>query len=1095
MVTKGSDGTERHKTFKIATPHQETHVVCTNRGPSFTKGDEDPSEVKAALVDRSNFHQVRKEGTRTHDDAEFERNVNRPEVAKKMRAFRILTCLTGLLRMLIFRQNYLQPDLSFAQRLFDEWDKELDEKYGLPKLSPRKNIKRLENLTTMCCLNAVGHVFFYKQTSCMTRAGKVDEENPHGLPFKIEMLYECVQLLQPTREMIHRAWTMGLEYNIGTSSMGTTAMTVVAETVGMQVGSFFRIPTNDYSAHAKQRGEMTTIVQSVNVRKQQQEAGRASSSQVPADWHAPDPTRCDLDNFEYYFNNNGSVVSEKDIATSRNRDRARREARIAFQLRCSKTASISQKMNVKSLVEDSMLAKALTLPLTSASDDEEGFRVRGALLHEQNMDLIDIRNEPQQVQKAYHEARSVCFPGCKNCPFKCNGEDAQKTCPYCVADLVGEDDDSHKGPLSLSASLLWPTLLDGALFYKTQTLVQMAADSIAQVQPGCGALGTRRFGEPFSYKQKNIGNTGAARMDIGWVHASGEQWTSWNKVADHVSKKGNPTVSRFDIHRECLRDTMYMLSSSDNARRCPEEPRLANYLRAENALQSTDEKPTQEDSTFVQLAPYLVNSNRKDSTTCKTHKARKRSAASGISTGPFQRRFDSMVQGGRLSALNFMVSPRVSTVAPLRMHHDGLEVNIGGLYNHVSLVAELIKALASVPGLKNMQERFSNSRQGPEGLSATRSLIIEKGITLRNILCDDMEPVETVETVETSSSAPAAAPGPSEEPSEEPSADALSKRGRQVEATEGHLHTLPYSYDIVPMGISLDMLRKLYDDKGKEVVNAWGSTFTRLGKTVGFADLPQFSTSFVGYEEHNRQTISLKLESERPLDQVKVKAGDPDMSTLKVNRTHISRSIGRKASDADVEQWVSRRQGARSTGMLDGDLFAYSTWVDHTYQSARKRGFVCTVHDPIFQSYSDMEHMLRTRALELACEKNDKAFGSKYGVDFDLVKLQCAEPSTYEAMAKSDLANTGDIKKKIARVNRPRLVFNGGSDGAVGRMPKTTSLFEDEKNQRAEMNAMIKAAELANNGSSSRMEIDGEDGEDGENGPLGGTLHIGPRPM
>jgi hypothetical protein len=27
VVTKGSDGTERHKTFKIQTPHQETHVV------------------------------------------------------------------------------------------------------------------------------------------------------------------------------------------------------------------------------------------------------------------------------------------------------------------------------------------------------------------------------------------------------------------------------------------------------------------------------------------------------------------------------------------------------------------------------------------------------------------------------------------------------------------------------------------------------------------------------------------------------------------------------------------------------------------------------------------------------------------------------------------------------------------------------------------------------------------------------------------------------------------------------------------------------------------------------------------------------------
>jgi hypothetical protein len=61
------------------------------------------------------------------------------------------------------RQPYLKPDLALAQKLFDEWDNMLDCKYNLPKPSPRKNIKRLENLITMCCQNAVAHVFFYKQ--------------------------------------------------------------------------------------------------------------------------------------------------------------------------------------------------------------------------------------------------------------------------------------------------------------------------------------------------------------------------------------------------------------------------------------------------------------------------------------------------------------------------------------------------------------------------------------------------------------------------------------------------------------------------------------------------------------------------------------------------------------------------------------------------------------------------------------------------------------------------------------------------------------------------------------------------------------------
>jgi len=1064
------------------------HVVCTNRGPSFTKGDEDPSEVKAALVDRSNFHQVRKEGMRTHDDAEFERNIAKEAVAIKLRSFRLLTCLMGMLRMLIFRQTYLQPDLSFAQRLFDEWDKELDEKYGLPKISPRKNIKRQQNLITMCCLNAVAHVFFYKQTSCMTDAGKVDEEFPNGRPFEIEMLYECVQLLQPTREMIHRAWTMGLEYNVGTSSMGTTAMTVIAETIGMEVGSFFRTPKNDYSPYVQQRSEMTMEVDADRINHQRRqaalrEAGANANSGAGAnananaavppspEWQSPDTDRCDIENFENYFKGTGSVVLEKDIAESRNRDRMRREARIAFQMRCSKNASISRKMNVRSLVDESMLDKALTLPLTTVSEDSEAAKTRGALLHEQNVDPHDIVLEPKEVQEAYHEARSVCHPGKKNCPFKCRGLVDQKQCFYCMSDHQPKTDEPT-GPMSLSASLLWPTLLDGALFYKTQTLVQMAADSIVTTKDGSSMFGTRRFASTFSYKKKNTGNTGAPCVDIGWVHAEGEQWTSWNRVADHVSKKGNPTVSRFDIHKECLRDTMYMLSTSDNARRCPEEPRLADYLKAENALQGVNGVAKEEGLKHRQLTPYSVSSDHRDTGTgsFKTHLARKRSACSGISTGSFQRRFDSMMQGGRLSALNFMVSPRVSTVAPLRMHHDGLDINIGGLYNHVSLVAELIKSLASVPGLKNMQEKFSNSRQGPDGLSAARSITRMQTTTVRQILCDDMETGMEAEAETEAGS----------------STDPLAKRTREVEAPNGHLHTLPYSYDVVPMGIALDMLRKLYNDKGGEVLKGWESTFQTLGSTMTFSDLPQISTSYVGYGEFNRQTLSVKLGSERPSHQKQVEAGDPDMAKMNVSRSHVSRSIGHTASNMDIELWVSRRQGARSTGQLDGDLFAYSTWVEHTFQSARQRGFVCSRDDNTFLSYMDMEHMILPRALELAHERKDTAFGLKYGVDFDHVKLEQAKPATYEAMTKVDeCADRPDEEKKVAKLDKANINYGGGAKGALRRKPRTTNLFPEDKKDKGDEGD--KEDKEDKGGESGRMDVD-------QGGAFGGTLHIGPRP-
>ena len=181
---------------------------------------------------------VRTLGQRTHDDQEFEAHMQHPDVRRKLKIFRIITCLMGLTKMLVFRQPYLKPDMAMAQKLFDKWDERLDRKYSLPRSSPRKNIKRLENLITMTVMNAVGHVFMYKQSAHRFEAGKTTAQHPKGKPFELNMLYEVVQLLQPTREMIHQAWCMGLEYNIGTSAMGLNTLTIVAEICGRQPGDW-----------------------------------------------------------------------------------------------------------------------------------------------------------------------------------------------------------------------------------------------------------------------------------------------------------------------------------------------------------------------------------------------------------------------------------------------------------------------------------------------------------------------------------------------------------------------------------------------------------------------------------------------------------------------------------------------------------------------------------------------------------------------------------------------------------------------------------------------------------------------------------------
>jgi hypothetical protein len=370
-----------------------------------------------------------------------------------------------------------------------------------------------------------------------------------------------------------------------------------------------------------------------------------------------------------------------------------------------------------------------------------------------------------------------------------------------------------------------------------------------------------------------------------------------------------------------------------------------------------------------------------------------------------------------------------------------------------------------------MQEKFSNSRQGPEGLSASRSVLSKTDTSIRNILSDDDKT--------TKSGAVAQSSGTATEPIDA-EADESGKRGR-VSDEEDYLHTLPYSYDIVPMGISIDMLQRFYDDRGTGMLKEWRKTFTEFGVNdlSKYDDLPQMSTSFVGYEEHNRQSITIKLKSTRPHHQKEVAAGDPDISTLKISRSHVSRSIGRVATDLDIEQWVSRRQGSRSTGRLEGDLFAFSTWIDHTFQSARRRGFACTRNDAVFLSYIDMEHMLFARGLEMACEKGDLEYGRKYGVDFKHTKLKRAQPGTYGAQQTAISKSAPSTKR--ARATSSASTFKSGSEAAVRETLKTTGFYDDEEEDEEDEEEEQEAT-----GCSSHMQVD--------SGACGDTLIIGARP-
>ena len=151
------------KTMKLKTPHDETHTICTNYGMAFTK-DRDPSDTKFAMIDRSIAHMVRSIGTKAHTDTEFKQHMSKPDQQRKLSVFRTFVCLVGATKLVIKGVPAFQPNLALANRIFDHLDnKMIVGEYNLPRRTPRKSLKREENLRTMTVMNAVGKVFMYKQ--------------------------------------------------------------------------------------------------------------------------------------------------------------------------------------------------------------------------------------------------------------------------------------------------------------------------------------------------------------------------------------------------------------------------------------------------------------------------------------------------------------------------------------------------------------------------------------------------------------------------------------------------------------------------------------------------------------------------------------------------------------------------------------------------------------------------------------------------------------------------------------------------------------------------------------------------------------------
>ena len=974
------------------------------------------------------------------------------------------------------RQPYFRPDTALAQKLWDHWDDTLDRKYGLPKPSPRKNIKRLENLTTMCVQNAVGHVFLYKQTAHRYDAGKVTEEYPNGKPFDIRMLWECVQLLQPTREMIHQAWSMGLEYSIGTSCMGLNTMTIISEITGRSIGEWFNKPlSTNSSQYLKEDDELTQLEQELGdivQRREKKKKGRGADNEEDSDDDAAaasahKETRRIVhalysggrnsadkdflgDEWDRRFKDETCVFTRKDAENLLRQLRATREARAEYRYACSRSELQNQPMrDAKDIVDSALGSSIRTMVLDDTSDDEdvvmkpvagveqmprnEGDAVAGAVTAEgpanefAEFEDSDEEDSDEQIGKkfwtegkvrsddadlldsgnaviiAYHRARAIDLPGACNCALEHASEPHyQYQCPYCTTDLIGdalleakrsngelppeEEVEQEEEPLYLPASVssVWPTLLEAAMFYKPQTLVQFCAGKSAFIDPsGNVALGTRPQGATFVYKPKRNGGGGAARVDVTWLQAQGEQFKTWHKIACFIKERsGSRTCAEYDMHTDGLRDCMYLCSTRDNARRIPEEPRLPSDKTTDKNMQTKDGNSVGSTDAIVKPQERWFK-GIEGKVAPPDHEHLPRDPSSGVQNSSLQRNLDSLYHGGRLSALNAITSNHVVSAPPIRLGYDGLEVNVGALHDHMQLIAESCLVCADIAGLHNMQETFCNNQPGPDGLSAP--------------------------------------------PKKAKSGDKRTADEAPKDRDHKDHFIMPYSYDVASTAISWDMLSMMYDDMATERLECANERYSGpYDMELKQEQLPHMSMRYIGYENANRQTLSMKipLSAERPAEyQEYIEAGDPDMDKAEISRDHVQRSLGRAVTDQDMIKYISRRQGARSMKGVTGDLFASSTWLYHTLTTLEDRGLIKGLQsETAVKALSDMEHCIQARIAEHGSIKQKGVFKA-----MNLIK---STPNTYAAKSeqrKVAAANKGSSsasKKTKMRIDVLKTSFN-----------------------------------------------------------------------
>ena len=529
-----------------------------------------------------------------------------------------------------------------------------------------------------------------------------------------------------------------------------------------------------------------------------------------------------------------------------------------------------------------------------------------------------------------------------------------------IASVIGGD----AATLLKFTDAAFPTILTASMYYDPSTLLKWALGNKVEkryADPGRG-------GNLLKFKERKT-EGGSKSYDFGWMslcdagnaNFGAGAGVGWGKIGKLL--KESPSCTRFDMHVAGIADALFMLSTAENSRLCPEMPILPPSCGQDRAFVDENESQPKATSMLVGLRKFETASGE----VYAAHEgtvidARRPNGPHHRTKIKIHERLDVLHQRCRLPALQPHTSTRISKTAPLRRGESGaIEVNSVTLYEHVSMLMEAVLRCTKIAGLRGLHERFASGGRAPPGLTASNTT--------------DPIPIE--------SHAP-----------QEPS---------------NIIRKLPYSYDICQIAWTHDLASRLYSPSRDAMVASFNNKLVEDGllEPLAMESLPEITLRYPGFPlregdeaEAALRLVSLKIPSERPTDQrvIDISSASP-IQELDSNllRYETEVALGRSATQADVEEHRKTLIGDGFVWGVEGDVFSYDTWANHVVASMAGRGNVDTAVDergvPVdaaFNSVADAEFLFDLRLLERRVAAGDPELAH--------VTLDPTNPSTYTAV-------------------------------------------------------------------------------------------------